>query len=159
MSYCEKHFTDSHNLGQMKILKTLAIIFILGGSSAYFIGCQPPPTISFDPDLTGTIIGPYSGNYVVNYETDPQKNFSSQINLVISAVDKTTIRIDAQGGDSFECTISGSLNSLVLKDIKNTKGVYSLADHLDGAFINGRLYYKVTGTSNGGAFYAEFTVI
>jgi len=143
----------------MKKLKILFMVLVIGGSLSSFMGCQPPPTITLDPDLTGTIVGPYTGNYVVNYATEPQKNFSSQINLVISAVNKTTIRIDAQGGDSFECTIAGSLNSLVLKDIKNTKGVYSLADHLEGAFINGRLYYKVTGTSNGGAFYAEFTVI
>ncbi len=127
---------------------------ILAGS-----GCEPPPTITINPDLTTSIVGGYSGNYVVNYDADPQDNFSSQINLVVTPIDKTLIRVDAQGGDSFECTVSGSVNTLTLSNIQNPKGVYSLADDLEGFFVNGRLYYKVIGTSNGGAFYAEFTVI
>lgn len=123
------------------------------------IGCQKPPTVVLDPDLTGQIIGPYQGNYVVNYEANPSDNFSSQINLVVSRIDKKLIKIDAQGGDSFECTISGTEKALSLSNMTNKKGVYALADELDGSFINGRLYYKVKGTINGGSFSAEFTAI
>jgi hypothetical protein len=143
----------------LQILKKLGIILFLGAILIPSTGCQRPPTITVDPDLTGNIVGPYAGNYVVNYTSHPQDNFSSQINLVISRVDKTIIRVDAQGGDSFQCSISGTSNNLKLSNITNTKGIYTLADDIEGVYISGRLYYKVTGTSNGGAFYAEFTVI
>jgi len=123
------------------------------------MSCEQPPTIVLDPDLTGQIIGPYQGNYVVNYEASPQDNFSSQISLVVSRIDKKIIRIDAQGGDSFECTISGIENSLELSNMTNTTGVYALTNELEGSFISGRLYYKVKGTANGGPFSAEFTAI
>lgn len=124
-----------------------------------FVGCQQPPTVNLNPDLTVDIVGPYSGNYVVNYEADPQNDFSSQINLVVSRIDNKIIRVDAQGGDSFECSIEGSLQNLTLSKITNKKGVYAIADELEGAFISGRLYYKVTGISNGGDFSAEFTAL
>jgi hypothetical protein len=143
----------------IKKIKQIGLFFFLGMAILATNGCEPPPTITVDPDLTTSIVGGYSGNYVVNYDADPQNNFSSQINLVVSRVDKTIIRIDAQGGDSFECTLTGTVNTLTLSNIQNAKGVYSLADDLEGYFVNGSLYYKVTGTSNGGAFYAEFTVI
>ena len=142
-----------------RILKKLGIILFLGIILLPSTGCQPPPTITVDPDLTGNIVGPYDGNYVVNYTSHPQDNFSSQINLVVSRIDKTIIRVDAQGGDSFECSISGTSNNLQLSNITNMKGIYTLASDIEGVYISGRLYYKVTGTSNGGAFYAEFTVI
>ncbi len=79
--------------------------------------------------------------------------------MVVSRIDKKLIRVDAQGGDSFECSISGTSNNLTLSNIHNAKGLYTLADDIEGVYISGRLYYKVTGTSNGGAFYAEFTVL
>ena len=143
----------------MKIVKAIIVVLFLGIITPTFMGCQPPPTVVTDPDLTGEISGPYGGNYVVNFEANPQGNYSSQINLQVSKIDKKIIRVDAQGGDSFQCSITGSSNSLVLSNITNTTGVYNNADDIEGAYINGRLYYKVTGTVNGGAFYAEFTVI
>ncbi|UTW64787.1 hypothetical protein KFE94_08805 [bacterium SCSIO 12643] len=143
----------------IRIIKLLGVVLFLGALLIPSTGCQPPPTITVDPDLTGNIVGPYDGNYVVNYATHPQDNFSSQINLVVSRIDKKLIRVDAQGGDSFECSISGTSNNLTLSNIHNAKGLYTLADDIEGVYINGRLYYKVTGTSNGGAFYAEFTVL
>tara|TARA_R110002050_G_scaffold149463_1_gene276043 strand:- start:86114 stop:86545 length:432 start_codon:yes stop_codon:yes gene_type:complete len=143
----------------MRKLLTFAIFAFFGVAIATFSGCQQPPTITVDPDITGEIAGPFSGNYVVNYADNPGDNFSSQINLVVSGLDKKLIHVATQGGDSFDCTISGSSSSMVLSDIKNGKGVYQYADTIDGFYNNGRLYYKVTGTINGGAFYAEFTVI
>ena len=124
-----------------------------------FSSCQQPPQVNLNPDLTLEVIGAYSGNYVVNYEADPQNDFSSQINLNVNRVDNKIIRVDAQGGDSFECSVNGSLKNLTLSNITNKTGVYKLADKLEGAYINGRLYYKVTGVSNGGDFSAEFTAI
>ena len=143
----------------MKTFKRVFTFLFLATLIPVFTGCQTPPTVITDPDITGEISGPYSGNYVVNYASNPQDNYSSQINLQVSKVDKKIIRVDAQGGDSFECSISGTSNSLVLSNITNTTGVYNYADDIEGAYINGRLYYKVTGTVNGGSFYAEFTVI
>ena len=143
----------------MRIIKGIIVILFIGTVIPTFMGCQPPPTVVTDPDLTGEISGPYSGNYVVNFAASPKDNFSSQINLQVSKIDKKIIRVDAQGGDSFQCSIKGSSNSLVLSNITNTTGIYKSADDIEGAFINGRLYFKVTGTANGGAFYAEFTVI
>jgi len=123
------------------------------------MSCEKPPTVVLNPDLTGQVIGPYQGNYVVNYEANPQDNYSSQINLVVSRIDKKMIRIDAQGGDSFECSISGAEKALTLSNMTNKKGVYALTTELEGSFINGRLYYKVKGTIKGGPFSAEFTAI
>lgn len=143
----------------IRILKSLGVILFLGTLLIPSTGCQRPPTITVDPDLTGNIVGAYDGNYVVNYATHPQDNFSSQINLAVSKLDKKLIRVDAQGGDSFECSISGTSKNLKLSNIHNTKGIYTLATSIEGVYVNGRLYYKVTGTSNGGAFYAEFTVL
>lgn len=143
----------------MRKLLKIAIFAFYGVALASITSCQPQPTITVDPDITGEISGPFSGNYVVNYADDPSKNFSSQINLVVSGLDKKLIHIIAQGGDSFDCTIAGTSSNLSLSNIANGKGVYQYADEIEGFYISGRLYYKVTGTINGGAFYAEFTVI
>ena len=123
------------------------------------MACEPPPTVTINPDLTTSIVGIYQGNYVVNYEANPQNNFSSQINLVVGRIDKKIIRVDAQGGDSFECSIDGIVSNLTLTNMTNTTGVYTLGTEMEGAFINGRLYYKVTGVSNGEPFSAEFTAL
>jgi hypothetical protein len=143
----------------MKRIFNILILAVIVGLIPTTMSCEKPPTVVLDPDLTGQIIGAYEGNYVVNYEANPQDNFSSQINLVVSRIDKKLIRIDAQGGDSFECTLSGIEKSLTLSNMTNKKGVYASADNLEGSFINNRLYYKVTGTLNGGPFSAEFTAI
>lgn len=124
-----------------------------------FMACEQPPTVVLDPDLTTAILGGYSGNYVVNYSADPDNNTSSQITLTVSRVDNTHIKIDAQGGDSFECTISGTTTALSFSNITDQTGVYTNADDIEGFFRSGTLYYKVTGIINGGDFYAEFTVI
>ncbi|MFT4752745.1 MAG: hypothetical protein ACI9GM_000372 [Salibacteraceae bacterium] len=141
-----------------KALKLIAFL-ILGLAAPTFMSCEQPPTVTANPDITGNIAGSYNGNYIVNYENDPANNFSSQIILTVSRVDKKQIRIDAQGGDSFECTLSGTSSNSALTNIINTSGVYQLATDLEGYYINGTLYYKVTGVSNGGNFSAEFTVI
>ena len=143
----------------MKSIFRVLMFTVLVAWVPTIISCEKPPTVVLNPDLTGQIIGPYQGNYVVNYEASPQDNFSSQITLVVSRIDKKLIRIDAQGGDSFECSISGTEKSLKLTNMTNAKGVYALTNELEGAFINGRLYYKVKGTANGGPFSAEFTAI
>ena len=143
----------------IKLFKWIGLFLMLGLAMPSFMSCQPPPTIVTNPDITGNIVGPYTGNYVVNYESDPDNNTSSQINLVVSRIDKKIIRVDAQGGDSFECSVSGTTNSLTLSNITNTSGVYNFASDIEGYYINGTLYYKVTGVVNGGNFYAEFTVI
>jgi hypothetical protein len=132
---------------------------ILIGLTASFASCETPPTVTTNPDLTGSIVGPYTGNYIVQYEADPSNDFSSQITLVVSRVDKKIIRIDAQGGDAFDCYISGTENTLTLSSIHNTSGVYDLATEIEGFYRSGTLYYKVTGISNGGNFNAEFTVL
>ena len=124
-----------------------------------FFACQQQPTVVLDPDLTSDWMGTYAGNYVVNFEADPSSNYSSQIQLVVTKVDKTIIRIDAQGGDSFECTLSGTTGVVTFSNITNQKGAYANADEIEGYYRSGLLYYKVSGTVNNGNFYAEFTVL
>lgn len=143
----------------IKLIKWTGLILMLGLIAPTFMSCEQPPTINPNPDLTTNIIGGYTGNYVVNYEADPSNNYSSQINLVITRVDENTIKVDAQGGDSFECTLSGGVSSLTLSNITETTGSYTVADDIEGYYVSGTLYYKVTGVANGGNFYAEFTVI
>ena len=144
----------------MKKALTWVVLFLFTGLILpTFIGCQTQPTVTTNPDITGNILGGFTGNYVANYEMDPTRNYSSQINLVVSKIDVKKIRIDAQGGDSFECTISGSSTNLKLTNITNTSGVYKSATDIEGYYISGSLYYKVTGIVDGGNFYAEFTVI
>jgi hypothetical protein len=143
----------------MKRYLKILVFALFGMVLTTFTSCQQQPTITVDPDLTGEISGSYSGNYVVNFDETPQDNFSSQVSLVVSREDKTIIHITAQGGDSFDCSIAGVSSALTLSNITNGKGVYEFADDIEGFYNNGRLYYKVTGTINGGAFYAEFTVI
>jgi hypothetical protein len=143
----------------IKAFKWVGLFILLGLVTPTFMSCEPPPTVVSDPDITGLVVGPYTGNYVVNYEADPTNNFSSQITLVVTRVDKKIIKVDAQGGDSFECTLSGTNSSSSLSNINNTSGVYDSASDIEGYFINGTLYYKVTGIVNGGNFFAEFSVI
>lgn len=146
----------------MKTFQKFIFFSVLGVLSAVlltFMSCQKPQPVVLNPDLTSEIVGPYSGNYVVNYETHPEDNYSSQVTLVVTRVDKTVVKIDTQGGDSFECNISGTDKNLTLKNILNPTGIFVNANNLEGAYYNERLYYKVTGTSNGGSFTAEFTAI
>lgn len=135
----------------VKVVVLLALPLIMA--------CQQQPTVVLNPDLTSVVAGSYNGNYVVNYESDPGNNFSSQISLQVNRIDNNHIHVIAPGGDSFECKVSGTSNNLTFSNISNTTGVYDVADDLEGYFINGTLYYKVTGVVNGGNFYAEFTVI
>lgn len=137
----------------------LLLIIAVAAPALTFMSCEQPPTVVLDPDLTSGWMGNYAGNYVVNYEADPSSNYSSQIQLVVTKVDKTIIRIDAQGGDSFECTISGSTGSVTFSNITSQKGAYANADEIEGYYSSGLLYYKVSGTINNGNFYAEFTVL
>lgn len=143
----------------MKLSFKIFLVSALALIAVSFSSCEKPPSVVLNPNLTTEVIGQYQGNYIVNYEANPQDDISSQISLVVTDVDNTTIRVDAQGGDSFECKVSGSINNLTLSGIKNATGVYTLANDISGNYFNGRLYYKVTGTSNGGAFSAEFTAI
>lgn len=143
----------------MKVFKWVTLFLILGLVTPTFMSCEPPPTVTTNPDLTTNVVGPYEGNYVVKYEADPSQDFSSQINLTVSRIDKTIIRVDAQGGDAFQCYVEGSANTLTLKSIHETSGIYDLANDITGFYRNGTLYYKVTGISNGGNFEAEFTVL
>lgn len=143
----------------IKAVRNFGFMILLGIVIPMFMSCEQPPTVTTNPDLTTEIVGSYTGNYVVQYEADPSNDFSSQITLVVSRVDKKLIRIDAQGGDAFECSISGSANTLTLSNIQNTSGVYNLATDIEGFYRSGTLYYKVTGISNGGDFNAEFTVL
>ncbi len=143
----------------IKLIKWVGFFLILGLILPTFSSCEQPPTVNPNPDLTTNIVGGYTGNYVVNFEADPANNYSSQINLVVTRVDKTIIKIDAQGGDSFQCTLSGTPNNSQLSNITHTTGAYSVANDIEGYFSSGTLYYKVTGVANGGNFYAEFTVL
>ena len=143
----------------IKLLKWVGLFLMLGMVLPTFTNCEQQPTINPNPDLTTNIVGSYGGNYVVNYEADPSNNYSSQITLVVTRIDNDQIKVDAQGGDSFECSISGSTSSLTLSGITNTTGTYTAADDIEGYYLNGTLYFKVTGIANGGNFYAEFSVI
>ena len=138
----------------LRLVFTLLPIGLLTISS-----CQQEPVIITNVDLTENIVGSHVGNYVVNYEASPQNNQSNQITINISKVSNTSIRVDAQGGDSFECTISGSATSLSLSNLSNTTGVFDYGTYLEGAYANGRVYYKITGNRYGGPFIAEFTAI
>ena len=143
----------------IKLIKWVGLFLMLGLVLPTFTSCEQPPVVNPDPDLTANIVGNYNGNYVVNYEANPSDNFSSQITLLITREDTKKIKVDAQGGDSFECSLSGTPNNLSLSNITNTTGAYSPATDIEGYYVNGTLYYKVTGIVNGGNFYAEFTVI
>ena len=138
----------------------LRLLFVVFSTSLLiFSSCQEQPTITTDTDLTINIIGGHVGNYVVNYEASPQNNTSSQISISVTRVTNTTIRIDAQGGDSFECSVSGSTTALTLSNITNTKGAFVYGTKLEGAYANSRIYFKITGDRYGGPFVAEFTAI
>ncbi|MGB0806060.1 MAG: hypothetical protein ACPGRC_05170 [Salibacteraceae bacterium] len=143
----------------IKVLKWTGLFILLGLVTPTFMSCQPQPTVTTNPDLTTDVVGEYQGNYVVKYEANPSDDFSSQITLVVSRVDKTVIRLDAQGGDAFQCYVTGTASSLTLSGIHETSGVYNLATDIEGFYRSGTLYYKVTGISNGGNFEAEFTVL
>lgn len=144
-----------------KSLSIFRLFLLIGITIPFltFMSCQEQPVVVLDPDLTTGWMGNYAGNYVVNYEADPSNNFSSQIQLSVTKVDKKIIKIDAQGGDSFECTLTGTSSNVTFSNITNQKGVYANADVIEGFYRSGLLYYKVSGTINNGNFYAEFTVL
>ncbi len=136
-----------------KLNYILAMIFLLA-----LAACTQPTRIIPDTDLTYEITGTYQGNYIVNFESDSAKDISSQIELKVERIDNDHIRVLAEGGDSFECTVTGSSSSKVdLNDMTATTGAYVHGEHLEGNYYDNRLYYKITGTYNGGAFKAEFT--
>lgn len=125
-----------------------------------FSGCQEPEAIVLNPDLTTDITGVYEGNYEVNYSDDPDRNYVAQTEMVVSRIEKKIIKIDAQGGDSFECSIAGTPSALTFSNLREQKGSFSVATEIEGNFIGGRLYYKLTGkTADGGDFYAQFSVL
>jgi hypothetical protein len=138
----------------------LAMIGVTAFFAVSFSSCQEQPTIILNPDLTTEVTGVYEGNYEVNYATRPQDNFVAQVEMIVSRVDNKVIAIDAQGGDSFECSINGSTSFLTFSNLQNQKGAFSIATKIEGQYNNGRLYYKLTGqTQDGGDFYAEFSVL
>lgn len=139
---------------------SVAILGCTALMATTFTGCQEPQTIVLNPDLTTEITGVYEGNYEVNYATRPEDNYVAQVEMVVSKIDKKIIKIDAQGGDSFECTIEGSPSTLLFSNLQNQKGAFSIATEIEGNYVSGRLYYKLTGkTADGGDFYAQFSVL
>lgn len=128
--------------------------------SIIFTQCGQQETIqTTNSDITGDIVGPHSGNYNLIFAVSLKKNYSNQISLLVSRINSKTIEINTQGGDSFECVITGSSTSNVFSDLQNPLGIYSFATDIEGYFVNGALYFKVSGIQNGEFIYAEFTVI
>ncbi|HBH06394.1 MAG TPA: hypothetical protein DDX92_07310 [Flavobacteriales bacterium] len=147
------------------MIRTRTPIIFLVFISFLTIGCREDERIIQDTDLTDFIEGSYSGVYTLNYENDPSQNFTGQFIILVEKVDNTHVRIDAQGGDTFECELSGnSRSSLTLLNMANTTGVYTAGETLEGNFTqfqNGskQLEYTINGTFNGGTFAASFATL
>ena len=60
----------------MKKAFKLVLFIFLGLAAPSYMGCQQQPTVTANPDITGNIVGTYTGNYVVNYEAEQGPNLS-----------------------------------------------------------------------------------
>lgn len=133
--------------------------------SLFAYSCREQERVIQDQDLTDYIEGNYNGVYTVNFENDPSQNVTRQYEIRIEKIDNTHVRVDAQGGDTFECELSGSSrSSLTLFNMSNTTGIFTNGETLEGDFTqfqNGfkQLNFTVDGTFNGGTFTANFATL
>src|SRR5690606_10197143 len=102
-------------------MKTLKLFSILSAFLALVSACddRTQNQNQINPDITRLIVGDFEGLMNVRNTANPSENTSQLLDVSITKINDRSIRVNASGGDVFECTIRGAANNPTIENVRS----------------------------------------
>lgn len=139
----------------MKTLKLFSILFAL---LSLVSACEDrTQTLNqVNPDITRLITGNFEGLMNVRNSANPSENSSQLLDVSITKISDRSIRVNASGGDVFECTIRGAANNPTIENVSQANGQFAGFSSITGSFTETNAKFTVTKPVQGGTITFEF---
>jgi hypothetical protein len=109
-----------------------------------------------NPDITRLITGNFEGLMNVRNTANPSENSSQLLDVSITKISDRSIRVNASGGDIFECTIRGAANNPTIEKVTQASGQFAGYSSITGSFTETKAKFTVTKPVQGGSKTFDF---
>lgn len=139
-------------------MKTLKLFSILLALLSLVSACEDrTQTLNqVNPDITRLITGNFEGLMNVRNSANPSENSSQLLDVSITKISDRSIRVNASGGDVFECTIRGAANNPTIENVSQANGQFAGFSSITGSFTETNAKFTVTKPVQGGTITFEF---
>jgi hypothetical protein len=139
-------------------MKTLKLFSILLALLSLVSACEDrTQTLNqVNPDITRLITGNFEGLMNVRNSANPSENSSQLLDVSITKISDRSIRVNASGGDVFECTIRGAANNPTIENVSQANGQFAGFSSITGSFTETNAKFTVTKPVQGGTKTFEF---
>lgn len=139
-------------------MKTLKLFSILFAFLVLVSACDDRTQTmnQVNPDITRLIVGNFEGLMNVRNTANPSENTSQLLDVNITKISDRSIRVNASGGDVFECTIRGAANNPTIENVTQASGQFAGYSSITGSFTETNAKFTVTKSVQGGTKTFDF---